>query len=95
MSDHVPVTHVIAEREFENSAAEMMARVKAGDSVIVTEDGVGVAELRPVRPPEIRKRRVVPKSEALRAFADLPPMDYARWRADDDAAFGEERLDDE
>lgn len=57
-----------------------MRAVEAGESFIVTRNGVPLAELRP-----LERRTAVPRDEVLHAFRGLPRMDFARFRADIDA----------
>lgn len=64
-----------------------MDAVEAGETLVITRNGNAVGELRP-----IRRRRMVPIGEVLQNFADCPPMDYHRLRADIDALFGEDRV---
>lgn len=54
-----------------------MRALDAGESFVVTRNGVAVGELSPVRP-----KRFVSADAALAAFAGAPPMDAARFRAD-------------
>jgi antitoxin (DNA-binding transcriptional repressor) of toxin-antitoxin stability system len=53
--------------------------VAAGESFVVTRNGVPVAELRPVR--SVR-RKFVPKAELLALAAASPHIDLERFRAD-------------
>jgi len=57
-----------------------MRAVAAGESFIVTRNGVPTAQLIP-----LRRRTEVPREEALAAFRGLERMDFARYRADLDA----------
>jgi antitoxin (DNA-binding transcriptional repressor) of toxin-antitoxin stability system len=56
--------------------------VAAGDTFVVTRDGVPVAELRPI---QATRRRFVPKAELLGPAAASRPIDLERFRADTDA----------
>jgi len=58
-----------------------MRRLEAGESFVITRHGVPVGELTPVR----RRRRFVPKGDALAAFAGAPHIDAKRFFADIDA----------
>ena len=69
----------IAQRELRNDNAKIIAAVQAGETFIVTKNGVPVAELRPVHP---GKRKFVPKEDIIAAFKDLPPIDYEQFRRD-------------
>lgn len=85
----------IGQRELRNDNAEIMRRVEAGESFVVTRNGKPVADLVPHvdRP---RPRRTLAELQA--EFRGLPPVDAARWQADraaDDAVFGaDDPLDD-
>lgn len=65
-------------RELRNSGGEVLRRVERGERIIVTRDGIPVAELRPlphpgVSPAElIRRRKHLPKvnPDALRRDID-------------------------
>ena len=57
-----------------------MRALDAGESFIVTRNGVPVGELTPLRRP-----RFVPKSAALDAFRGAARVNFARFRADLDA----------
>lgn len=57
-----------------------MRAVEAGESFIVTRNGVPVAELTP-----LKRRTSLPRDELLAAFRGLPRMDFQRFRADVDA----------
>jgi prevent-host-death family protein len=78
----------ISQREFRNASAAIMDAVEAGETVIVTRNGVAVAELRPVQ-----RRTFAASADLLRSFRDLPPLNYDTLRADADALFGEDALD--
>jgi antitoxin (DNA-binding transcriptional repressor) of toxin-antitoxin stability system len=67
-----------------------MDAVEAGETMVVTRNGVPVAELKP-----IRRHRLTPVSELRQAFAAGPDPDFAAMRADIDAYFGEDRIGDE
>lgn len=60
-----------------------MRAIEAGESFIVTRNGVPLAELTPLR----RRRRSVPREEFLRAFRNLPPIDAEQFFADIDEGF--------
>jgi prevent-host-death family protein len=77
-TDRVATT--ISQRQLRNDNGEIMRRVEAGESFIVTRHGVPVGELTP-----LRRRRFVPRDEVLEAFRGAPRIDYERLRADLDA----------
>ena len=58
----------------------MLREVQAGRTVIVTRNGVPVAELWPIRP-----HRFVPRAVIAQAAARAPRIDAGRFRADVDA----------
>ncbi len=70
----------ITQRELRNSFAAILREVQAGQSLIVTRNGVPVAELRP-----IQRRRFVPRTPIAEATARAPRMGIRRFRADLDA----------
>lgn len=67
-----------------------MDAVEAGESVIITRNGVPVAELMP-----IKHKREITTDELQRIFATSPAPDYALMRADIDAYLGEDRVGDD
>jgi prevent-host-death family protein len=86
------VTQVITQRELRNSSAKVMDAVERGETLIVTRNGMPVAELRP-----IRRRTFVSTAEVKRLFSGVPPADHAAIRAEMDALLGDDRIqvDDE
>ncbi|MBO9534538.1 MAG: hypothetical protein J7513_16315 [Solirubrobacteraceae bacterium] len=70
----------ITERELRNDSGEIMRALTAGESFVVTSDGVPVGELNPVRP-----TRSADASELVATFAGSPRLDAARFREDIDA----------
>ncbi len=77
------MTKVIAQRELRNDNARVIEAVAAGESFVVTRNGVPVAELRPVRQ---RRRTFVPSSEVVALAAAGPRIDREAFRADLDRA---------
>jgi antitoxin (DNA-binding transcriptional repressor) of toxin-antitoxin stability system len=69
----------ITQRQLRNESGEVMRALDAGESFTVTRNGVAVGELVPVR-----RHRFVNRDAAHRAFADAPPIDPDRFRADID-----------
>jgi len=59
----------VSVRELRNHGGEVLNRVSRGESLIVTRDGVGVAELRPLPRPSLAT------SELVRRWSRLPAMD--------------------
>jgi len=67
----------ITQRELRNDSGAVLREVQAGRTLIVTRNGVPVAELRPVPP-----RRFVPRAVIADAARRAPRVDAARFRAD-------------
>ncbi len=85
----------ISQRQLRNDNAELMRRVEAGESFVVTRNGRPVADLVPHDRPGGRQRRTL--AEAQELMRGLAPIDVDRWYRDreaDDALFGSDRLDD-
>ena len=70
---------VIPQRTLRNNNAEVIDAVAAGESFVVTRNGVPVAEIRPIRAP---RRAFVPKLELLAAVSSGPHIDARQFRAD-------------
>ncbi|MDH6121553.1 type II toxin-antitoxin system prevent-host-death family antitoxin [Kitasatospora sp. GAS204B] len=75
----------ITQREFRNHSATVMDAVEAGESYLITRNGVEVAELRPVA-----RRRRLSAEELVARHARLPRVDYALMRQEADEFFGTE-----
>ncbi len=76
----VAMSRIITQRELRNESAAVLREVQAGQSIIVTRNGVPVAELRPIQP-----RRFVPRAVIAEAATRAPRIDGNRFRADLDA----------
>lgn len=74
------MSRTINQRELRNDSAAILREVQAGQRIIVTRNGVPVAELRPIEP-----RRFVPRAVIAEAAARAPRVDARRLRADLDA----------
>lgn len=74
------MSRIITQRELRNDSAAILRDVQAGQTIIVTRNGVPVAELRPVAP-----RRFVPRTTIAESARRAPHIDAARFRADLDA----------
>ncbi|MBN8477531.1 MAG: type II toxin-antitoxin system prevent-host-death family antitoxin [Burkholderiales bacterium] len=74
------MTRSITQRELRNDSAAVLREVQAGQTLLVTRNGVPVAELRPIAP-----RRFVPRAAIADAARRAPPIDACRFRADLDA----------
>ena len=70
----------ISQRELRNDNADVMRRVLAGESFVVTRNGKPVADLVPHQPTAASRRRTLGEVQA--AFRALPPVDGAEWLAD-------------
>jgi prevent-host-death family protein len=70
----------ISQRELRNNSGEVMRRLDAGESFIVTRNGTPVGELRP-----LRRQRFVKAETAAAIFRGSPRIDYERFRVDLDA----------
>jgi len=68
----------IAQRELRNDNAKVIEAVAAGESFIVTRNGVPVAELRPIQ----QRRTFVPTAELAVLAATGPRIDREGFRAD-------------
>jgi prevent-host-death family protein len=69
----------IAQRELRNDNAKVIEAVAAGESFIVTRNGVPVAELRPIQQ---TRRTFVPTAELLAPAGAGPRINRERFRAD-------------
>lgn len=70
----------ITQREFRNESARILRQVQGGETMIVTRNGVPVAELRPVPP-----RRFVPREVIAADARRTPRIDARRLRTDLDS----------
>lgn len=80
---------VIGQRELRNDNAEIMRRVAAGESFVVTRNGRPIADIVPHQPAGDRPPRTLAEVQAV--FRRLPPIDVDEWyrdRAESDAVFG-------
>lgn len=69
----------IGQRELRNDNAEIMRRVEAGESFVVTRNNKPVAQLSPYRE-EVPSRPALGEIQVL--FGTLPSVDADRWEAD-------------
>ena len=72
----------IAQRELRNDNAEIIRRVEAGESFVVTRNGAPVAELRPL---PAGRQRVVPRQHLAVVTRRLERLDQQLLRSDLDA----------
>ena len=73
------MAQTIAQRELRNDNAKVIDAVAAGQTFVVTRNGVPVAELRPIAPP---RRTFVTKSQLAALGAGGPHIDLGAFRAD-------------
>jgi prevent-host-death family protein len=79
----------ITTRDFRNSSASVLDAVEGGETIIISRNGVEIAEVRPLR----KRRTFVPIAELMTAVMSRTDADtYATFRADLDLVFGDERL---
>src|SRR5579872_3195041 len=71
----------ITSDELHERGNEIMERLDAGEVLIITRDGIPIAELRP-----LRRRYFVPKEVAFDAFRGAPRIDVAKMRTELDVA---------
>lgn len=84
----------IAQRQLRNDSGEIMRRVEAGESFVVTRNGKPVADLTPHGDHPKKRRRTV--GQMQEDFRNLPPIDVEQWYRDreaDDLIFGDDRLE--
>jgi prevent-host-death family protein len=70
----------ITQRELRNDSGAILREVQAGQTIVITRNGVPVAELRP-----FSTRRFVPRGAIAEAQPRAPCIDARRFRADLDA----------
>jgi len=74
------MSRIVTQRELRNDSGAVLREVQAGQTIVVTRNGVPVAELRPIPP-----RRFVPRAVIADAARRSPRVDAGRLRADLDA----------
>lgn len=67
----------LTQRTLRNESGEIMRALDAGESFVVTRNGVAVGELTP-----LRRKRFVSREAAVAAFAHAPRIDFRRFRED-------------
>lgn len=67
----------ITQRQLRNKSGDIMRRLDAGESFVVTRNGVPVGELRPTH-----GRYFVPREVVRRAFAGAPRVDLVQLRSE-------------
>ncbi|HLN05304.1 MAG TPA: type II toxin-antitoxin system prevent-host-death family antitoxin [Acidimicrobiales bacterium] len=73
------MTRTIPQRELRNENAKVIEAVAAGESFVVTRNGIPVAELRPIR---TTRRSFVPKAELVTLATAGPHVDLEQFRTD-------------
>ena len=73
------MSKTIAQRDLRNDNAKVIEAVAAGESFVVTRNGVPVAELRPIR---LTRRIFVPTAELVALGVVGPRINRERFRAD-------------
>jgi len=71
------MNRIITQRELRNQSSAVLREVQGGHTVIVSRNGVPVAELRPIQP-----HRFVSRAIVAEAAARAPRIDAGRFRAD-------------
>jgi prevent-host-death family protein len=74
------MSRVVTQRELRNDSGEIMRRLDAGESFVVTRNGVPVGELTP-----LRRLRFVTAESIAQIFQGAPPIDAEQFRRDLDA----------
>ena len=74
------MSRTITQRELRNDSGAILREVQSGQTIIVTRNGVPVAELRAVP-----QRRFVLRAVIVEAARRAPRVDYDRLRAELDA----------
>ena len=74
------MSRIISQRELRNDSGAILREVQAGQTIIVTRNGVPAAELRTVP-----QRRFVLRAVIAEAAGRAPRVDASRMRADLDA----------
>ena len=85
----------IGQRQLRNDNAEIMRRVEAGESFVVTRNGRPIADLVPHGSPVPPRRRQT-LGEIQDHVRTLPTIDVEQWYADraaDDLIFGDDRIE--
>jgi prevent-host-death family protein len=89
------MTETIAQRRLRNDNAEIIRRVEAGESFVITRHGEPVADLTPHKDRPRRPRRTLAELQERRR-ALTPALDAEQWLADLAAAdefFADDRIE--
>ncbi|WP_026924391.1 type II toxin-antitoxin system Phd/YefM family antitoxin [Glycomyces arizonensis] len=82
--------NTISYQELRDGYEAVMDSLERGESFMLTRNGVPVGEVRPYR-----ERRKTTAAELVEAVRKLPPIDYEEMRAEGEAFFGDDRIDDD
>lgn len=88
------MSETIAQRQLRNDNAEIMRRVEAGESFVVTRNGKPIADITPHA--ATGKRRMTLGELQARRRELGPRIDVEQWYADratDDLIFGDDRIE--
>jgi prevent-host-death family protein len=92
--DSCAMPETIGQRQLRNDNAEIMRRVEAGESFVVTRNGKPIADIVPHAP--TRRKKQYTGREQQEYFRTQPPIDVEQWYRDreaDDLLFGDDRLE--
>lgn len=89
------MAETIGQRQLRNDNAEIMRRVEAGESFVITRNGRPVADLVPHAPAAPQRRLTLGELQEER-HRNGPHLDIEQWytdRAKDDLIFGNDRIE--
>jgi prevent-host-death family protein len=81
----------ITQRELAAHSKAVLDDVEAGETYHITRNGTEIAEVRPLSD----RRRFVPVEELQRRWRDAPAFDPSALRAEADAFFGDDAVEDD
>jgi prevent-host-death family protein len=87
------MSETIGQRQLRNDNAEIMRRVEAGESFVITRNGRPIADLVP-HAATGKRRMTIGELQARRR--SMPRLDVDQWYADraaDDLIFGDDRIE--
>lgn len=88
------MSETIGQRQLRNDNAEIMRRVEAGESFVVTRNGTPIADIIPHQGAAPRRRPTL--GELQDRIREVPDIDVDEWNADrakDDVIFGDDRIE--
>ncbi|WP_219419047.1 type II toxin-antitoxin system Phd/YefM family antitoxin [Pseudonocardia nigra] len=86
----------IGQRQLRNDNAEIMRRVEAGESFIVTRNGKAIADIVPHQAEGSQGKRRLTLRQLQERRRQMPHVDIEQWYADraaDDEVFGDDRIE--